>query len=1297
MSLLLGDCTSVLLMISNLLVRLTTYLTEKKTVFFLILIILGVFLANGARRLNLSESIFDTLPKSSAFTTFQHLISESRLDSKVMFSLDVPPSGDWNELYDTVSVFSSQLKTIADGRLSNIREFRENIDADVMEYVFDQLPELIDSSYYQYIDRRISKEQIAASVAENRERLNTPEGAWMKDLILKDPLGLSYPFFNNLRESTGAIDTRLENDMLVINNGQQVLITAETAFPAGDAQQGTALYQDIEQFKKSWNASHPDHQIHYFGGFAIAASNASQIKSDAIFTMTIALIVILGLLWAYYRSFKISLIILLPALFGGFFAIGLLGYINPTISGISLATGAVLLGIALDYSIHFVSHFRHTGSIPKTLEEISTPLMTGSLTTILAYSALVFANSELLSDFGVFAGLALSSALFFTLVGLPVVLKLSNIYQTNPIGRKPLFTIPQIPAKYGLPVLVLIGIITLLFYQLTEKVSFDGDPRNMSVQTEEMRESEKLLTPIDPDKDIQLFVFASDDNAAKTNERIFKQLLQLKSQNLVKSFNSSAPFAVPDSARAARRAEWNNYWLSSARATAVQKELLNAGEANGFSETAFSHFEDLITGRSNQDDDKISPDDLIQGLGIDNLLLTQNGRSTYITTVITDTENIEQVKASIAALEGAQVFYRAEMAESLLSVVKEDFNYILLVSASIVFIALLLFYGRLELALLSFMPMVISWIWILGITVLMGVKFNFINVVFATFIFGLGDDFSIFMTDGLLQRYRQGKNKLSSYTSAISLSGLTVLIGTGALLFASHPALKSIAVVSVPGIICIVIVSLILQPIVFGLFVQNRVDQGKTPISIWTFLKTWFCFAFFVCMCYTAFLAMIVLILLPVGRKKKKEWIAWVMSKLSTAVMYSGTQIRKRTFGRELLDYQKPAILIANHSSFLDTMIMLMHHPKAVIMVKEWVYKSPLYGWVIRYANYIFMEEGAEANTQQARELVEDGYSIIIFPEGTRSADGKIHRFHKGAFFLAEQLNLPIQPVFIHGAGYVSPKSELVIKHGPVNVSIQPRIEPDDKRWGDNFQQRTKTISRYFKSSFEAFRKEMDDTRFMKQRIFNNYIFKGPVLESYFKVKWELEKNNYETYDQLIEDRRKILDLGCGYGFLDFYLHYREEGREIIGVDYDEKKIEIAANSYGKTEKLSFVRADVTSFEFGNQDVIFLNDMLHYLSEEEQHALLLRCVDHLNPGGIIFIRDGVTDQQDTHQKTQLTEWFSTRFFSFNKKDKPFHFFSKSYIRTLADSKGLSIEERSHSRKTSNMLFILRKPSTNEPS
>ncbi|MEO6685834.1 MAG: class I SAM-dependent methyltransferase, partial [Dyadobacter sp.] len=238
----------------------------------------------------------------------------------------------------------------------------------------------------------------------------------------------------------------------------------------------------------------------------------------------------------------------------------------------------------------------------------------------------------------------------------------------------------------------------------------------------------------------------------------------------------------------------------------------------------------------------------------------------------------------------------------------------------------------------------------------------------------------------------------------------------------------------------------------------------------------------------------------------------------------------------------------------------------------------------------------------------------------------------------------------------------------------------------------TKNISAHFKSEFEFYKDEMEDTTYLKPKIFTNYVFKGPVLEWYFKTKWNLEAKNYTYYNELIGDRKNILDVGCGYGYLSFYLHYKNENRVITGIDYDEDKILIAQNSYNKTENLQFRYEDIIFSDMANQDIIFLNDILHYLSEEKQQITLDRCAKALNPGGIIFIRDGITDLKEKHKNTERTEALSTGLFSFNKKDSEFHFFSSSDIRTFAKKNQLDFEMQEHSKNTSNVLIILRKPS-----
>ena len=78
----------------------------------------------------------------------------------------------------------------------------------------------------------------------------------------------------------------------------------------------------------------------------------------------------------------------------------------------------------------------------------------------------------------------------------------------------------------------------------------------------------------------------------------------------------------------------------------------------------------------------------------------------------------------------------------------DQFNYIGWACSIIVFMFLWFSFGRIELAILSFIPMAVSWIWILGIMAAMDIKFNIVNIILATFIFGKGDDYTIFMTEG---------------------------------------------------------------------------------------------------------------------------------------------------------------------------------------------------------------------------------------------------------------------------------------------------------------------------------------------------------------------------------------------------------------------------------------------------------------------------------------------------------------------------------------------------------------------
>jgi SAM-dependent methyltransferase len=312
-----------------------------------------------------------------------------------------------------------------------------------------------------------------------------------------------------------------------------------------------------------------------------------------------------------------------------------------------------------------------------------------------------------------------------------------------------------------------------------------------------------------------------------------------------------------------------------------------------------------------------------------------------------------------------------------------------------------------------------------------------------------------------------------------------------------------------------------------------------------------------------------------------------------------------------------------------------------------------------------------------------------VFPEGTRSENGIINRFHKGAFYIAERLQLPVQPLLIHGAADAIPKGTFYLNAGQLTLKFLRRIEHTDPAYGQGYSDRTKSISKYFKQEFALLKQEAESPKYFSHKLLSNYVYKGPVLEWYLRVKLRLEKY-YAPFHELLPQRGSILDLGCGYGFLCFMLQFLSADRTVTGVDYDEEKIDVANHGYLKSDRLRFYAADVRNFPLQNYDGIVLSDVLHYLPSHAQEILLGQALDALNQGGILVIREGIVDLRERHQGTQITEFFSVKLLKFNKSVNALNFLSGETIKRIANNKGFTVEVDDDAKYTSNVIFVIRK-------
>lgn len=142
-----------------------------------------------------------------------------------------------------------------------------------------------------------------------------------------------------------------------------------------------------------------------------------------------------------------------------------------------------------------------------------------------------------------------------------------------------------------------------------------------------------------------------------------------------------------------------------------------------------------------------------------------------------------------------------------------------------------------------------------------------------------------------------------------------------------------------------------------------------------------------------------------------------------------------------------PAIFVSNHESALDIWALFRSLPGNVrFLAKRELFRIPVFGWYLALAGFVAVDRRnyarAIASVRKAAGLVRRGTSLIVFAEGTRSRDGRIHSFKKGPFALAIEAGVPIVPVAIAGAAALNPRRRLEVSPGTVHVVIGAPIDP---------------------------------------------------------------------------------------------------------------------------------------------------------------------------------------------------------------------------------------------------------------
>jgi 1-acyl-sn-glycerol-3-phosphate acyltransferase len=161
----------------------------------------------------------------------------------------------------------------------------------------------------------------------------------------------------------------------------------------------------------------------------------------------------------------------------------------------------------------------------------------------------------------------------------------------------------------------------------------------------------------------------------------------------------------------------------------------------------------------------------------------------------------------------------------------------------------------------------------------------------------------------------------------------------------------------------------------------------------------------------------------------------WSRCVLATA----GVRLRVKTHGS--LDPKQPYVVMANHLSSVDIWAVFLAVPVPLrFIAKKQLGQIPLFGWAMRAGRFIFIDRqnaaAARRSIDEASRRISKGCSVVIFPEGTRSRDGRLGAFKKGGFHLAINSGAQIVPVAIRGSREVMPSGQLLINPGTVELEI---------------------------------------------------------------------------------------------------------------------------------------------------------------------------------------------------------------------------------------------------------------------
>lgn len=724
---------------------------------FAIAVAFSVLCAGALLKVHLAQDLSAMIPAS---LTREVSLFQASVGSGQIFVI-VKGSSEEEALASAQTV---QEKLLALGLIEKPAQGDENFVFSLL----DALPYRFSAADENLLKKWITPTEIAAQTEQNYERLLSLEGHFLKPFILADPLGLTRLMGQKLSALGQGFNVEFSDGFLRAQDEPAVMALYRLSFSANDFDGARRLEQSFQKITAALPSSV---QVFYLGGPRYTVENMSVIRRDLVKITVLALLLLGGVFFLFFRNknavfiYLLPLWVLPPAALVTYFIFG-------QISGITVGFGSVVAGLAVDYGIYLFFAIGYGGVDPfETVHRLKKHLFCNYITSVLCFAALFASHVELFHQLAVFSITALTLALLAALYIFPL------FWQHIPHCTTVMYEDSRAGLKRSEVFLLTVLILLFGAWGLSH-LKISGELEDLNGVSARFKQDKKMFeTTFAPSlgthQKALLFVLGSSPEQVLSRSEKLNVILP-------------APLPVTQVMPSAQAREdsltrWQKFWTPS-RISAVQNRVRQAAAKRGIKENAFDAFFDKLRAKD-------FPPDTWDITSLYNPLIKLKDGS-YALVHLVPNEEPYRIKTTWTVFVSADRLQRA-----LVDSLAREGKCVLVCALLFNFFALLWIFKNLKTTLLALVPMLLAGCMLTGCFALFHVQLNLFVLVFLPLLVGLGIDYAIFQ----IIKHTSSAQQLYP-TRAVVAAGLSTLAGFGVLAVSTHPVLFMIGISSVLGI-----------------------------------------------------------------------------------------------------------------------------------------------------------------------------------------------------------------------------------------------------------------------------------------------------------------------------------------------------------------------------------------------------------------------------------------------------------------------------------------------------------------